>query len=210
MNKNVFALVVAALLVAALPALAGSIWAKTQAKSTAIFADDTARKTGDNITITIEENSKIENETTRKLDKSGSRSGKFDGAFKWGDIFSFLTERTFNLPSVDASGSSSNKFDGKSQLGMDKKLTDKITVTVQDVLPNGNLVVLGKRERGVGPDKQVIQASGIVRPSDIAFDNTIPSNKVANFKLIYDSQGEENSFLRPGWLSKWLNKWNPN
>jgi len=200
-------IVVAGLVVslAAAAAPAGSIWAKAQGKSAAIYADDTARKVGDSVTIVIEEQSKIENETTRKMDKSGSRSAKFSGKFQWGDIFDFLTERVFNLPTVDASGQSANKFDGKAELDVDKKVTDKITVTVQDVQPNGNLVVLGRRERGVSGDKQIIQVSGIVRPSDIAFDNTIPSGKVANFRMIYDNEGQEKQFTNPGWFSRLLN-----
>jgi flagellar basal body L-ring protein FlgH len=71
-------------------------------------------------------------------------------------------------------------------------------------------VVLGKRERMVLGDKQVIQASGVIRMSDIAFDNTIPSDKVANFQIAVKAKGQETYANNPGWFSSLLNRFNPN
>ena len=82
-------------------------------------------------------------------------------------------------------------------------------MTVEDVLPNGNLVVIGMRERVVDGDGQTVQTSGIVRPSDIAFDNTVSSKKVADFKMVYKSRGQDSLFTRPGWLARILNALNP-
>ena len=198
-----------ALLADAPSARAGSIWAKGQKRTRQLYADDTARNVGDSITIVIAEQSKIENETTRKLDKSSSKSGKGSGTVDLGNMVNWLKGRVWELPNVDISATASNKFDGKAEFDSDRKVTDKMTVTVEDVLPNGNLVVLGKRERTVSGDKQTIEASGIIRPSDIAFDNTIASDKVAEFKMVYKSNGQENHFTKPGWLARILNWMNP-
>lgn len=199
----------AAVLACAAAAQGGSIWAKGHARARKLYADDTAKRIGDTLTIVIEEQSKIENETTRKLDKSNSRSAKASGNFDLGDMVSWLKGRIWELPNADLSHQAASKFDGKAEYDSDRKVTDQITVTVEDVLTNGNLVVLGKREREVGGDRQTIQASGIVRPSDIAFDNTVASKKVADFKLVYQGRGQENSFTKPGWLARILNWLNP-
>lgn len=188
---------------------AGSIWAKARGRAEKIYTDDTARKVGDSLTIVIEEQTKIENEVTRKLDKSNSRSAKASGKFDLGNLVSWLEGRVFELPNADVSQTASNKFDGKAEYDSDRKVTDRVTVTVEDVLPNGNLVVLGKRERQMAGDKQIVQASGIVRPSDVAFDNSVSSKKVAEFKIVYKSAGQEDHFTSPNWLARILNWLNP-
>jgi len=187
----------------------GSIWAKSRGRARKLYTDDTARKVGDSLTIVIEEQAKIENEVTRTMDKSSSRSAKSSGKFDLGNLVSWLEGRIFELPNVDVGATAANKFDGKAEFESDRKVSDKITVTVEDVLPNGSLVVLGKRERLVDGDKQIVQASGIVRPSDITFDNTVDSKKVADFKIVYKSAGQENHFTKPGWLARIVNALNP-
>lgn len=204
-----WAALAAAMLAATATARAGSIWAKGQKRAQKLYADDTARNVGDSLTILIEESSKIENETTRKLDKSANRTAKSGGTVDLGNMINWLQGRIWELPNIDVSASSTNKFDGKAEVETEKKVTDKITVTVEDVLPNGNLVVIGKRERVVDGDGQTVQTSGIVRPSDIAFDNTVSSKKVADFKMVYKSRGQDSLFTRPGWLARILNALNP-
>ncbi len=198
-----------ALLAAPAAAPAGSIWAKGKRRTRQVYADDTAKGVGDSVTIVIEEESKIENETTRSLDKSNSRSAEASGSVDLGNMVSWLEGRIWKLPNVDVSHEAGNKFDGKATLDSDRKVTDRFTVTVEDVLPNGNLVVVGKREREVDGDNQVVQASGIIRPSDVAFDNTVSSKKVAEFKLVYKAVGRESKFTKPGWLAQILNALNP-
>jgi flagellar L-ring protein precursor FlgH len=70
-------------------------------------------------------------------------------------------------------------------------------------------VVLGSRTRDVAGDKQIIQISGIVRPEDITFDNTISSSRVANFHIVHKTIGRENRFTKPGWLGRLANLLNP-
>ena len=83
-----------------------------------------------------------------------------------------------------------------------RNITDEITVVVEDVLPNGNLVVFGLREREVVGDSQMIEASGIIRPSDIKFDNTVNSEQVANFKFVLTNKGPSKTYNSVGWLGK--------
>ncbi len=71
-----------------------------------------------------------------------------------------------------------------------------------DVLPNGNLVVAGTRDRRIAGDTQTIEVSGIVRPSDIAFDNTIRSEQVANFRILTKNGGVSAPYTQPGWLGR--------
>lgn len=210
----VLGLAAAALLAAAAAAPAGSIWAKANAGGAVprVYEDDTARQVGDVLTIIINERSTIDNETKRSLDKKSDRSIDAAGNVNLGDIPTWWGKRShdgFTLPTVKAASSASTKFEGNADLEADRTQTDRVTVVVHDVLPNGNLVVLGCRQRNVHGDVQVIYLSGIVRPSDITFTNTVLSEQVADFNMVTLMKGPENRFTKPGWLGRILNFLSP-
>ncbi len=200
----------AVLLTAAAAAQAGSIWEKASVKARAIHSDDTARRRGDSITVVVVERSTIANDTQRKLEKKDERTANMGGAFDPAKLFAKpVGKNVFSFPVLDYKSSGETKFDGKSNYGSDNSLTDQVTVTVQDVLPDGNLVIAGTRVRDIDGDRQAIQVSGIVRPSDITFDNTVSSSKVANFKVTYSGKGFANQFTKPGWLARLIDLFNP-
>lgn len=202
------------LLVAALaaPAGAGSIWARAgSGDSVSIYADDKASDVGDIVTIVIREHSKIEHDSSREMSKTDSRSAKITNGEKL-DILRGINAasgKLFNLPNLDVSTSAETDFGGETVFDSDRNVEDEITVVVEDVLPNGHLVVLGKREREVQGDKEIIQISGLVRPSDISFANKVDSRRVGNFHMVYRHTGRENRFTKPGWLARILNFVNP-
>lgn len=200
----------ATLLGAGVSVQAGSIWDKAATKVRAIHADDSARRRGDSITVVIVERSTIANDTSRKLEKKDERTAGMSGTFDPADLFGkTLGKNLFTLPVLDYTSDGETKFDGKSNYGSDNSLTDEVTVTVQDVLPNGNLVIAGDRVRDVEGDRQTIKVSGIVRPSDVTFDNTVTSTKVSNFKIAYSGKGSARQYTRPGWLGRLMDLFNP-
>ncbi|MFP4106692.1 MAG: flagellar basal body L-ring protein FlgH, partial [Phycisphaerae bacterium] len=200
---------IALVLAAASQAPAGSIWARGTARTRAITTDDTARNIGDNLTISIDEQSRVGGESTREMEKTSSRSNKMSGTLDMADLVGGVGKKVFNFPKMDFSSDNGNNFDGSSGFDNDRSMIDQITVTVEDVLPNGNMVVLGKRIREVDGEKQTITVSGIVRPSDVNFDNTVRSDRVAEFHLVYRNSGQGGTFTNPGWLARVLNFLNP-
>ncbi len=176
---------------------AGSIWAKRSATARDMFTDDVARNIGDVITIFISEDSKTDNKAKRDLSKATDRSGNLFGITE--NVGSNLLP---GFPSIDVDVSTANDLTSKADFKDEKTFTDKITVTVIDILPNRNLVVAGTRSRTIAGDVQTLDVSGIVRPSDIAFDNTVMSQKVANFRLVSKSGGIAASYTKPGWLGR--------
>ena len=80
-----------------------------------------------------------------------------------------------------------------------------MTVTVVGVLPNGNLVVEGRRCRVITHETRVLVVSGVVRPLDIGPYNTVQSSFIADFQVVYEGKGPESSFTNQGWLGKIVN-----
>jgi flagellar L-ring protein FlgH len=194
MNKKKVLIIFAfSLMFIATQAVCGSsIWAKRGKNKKTVYADDVARQIGDILTISISENSTVDNKAKRDMSKNTDRSSSFNGQL--GNLA--------DIGDLGMAASSDNSLSGKADYKDEKKYLDSITVVVTDILPNGNLVVSGQRKRDIAGDIQTIDISGVVRPSDIAFDNSIKSEQVAELKLLTKNSGISSSFTKPGWLGR--------
>jgi flagellar L-ring protein precursor FlgH len=199
------------LAVLASDASGGSIFRASRKRSASLYRDDKASTVGDIVTIVIDEEHKVDNSSDRALNKSDKRSLKIEN----GDQLDILrginaaTGKLMNLPKLDFSANGSSDYSGGTKFGSERKIEDEITVVVEDVLPNGNLVVVGKQVRSIEGETQTTQISGIIRPSDISYANKITSRRVANFYIETVHKGQESQFTQPGWLAKILNFINP-
>lgn len=182
---------------------AGSIYGNRSSSISSATADDTANEVGDILTILISEVSEIESKLKSKLESSSSRSAAWDG--KVGIDHSMLPISP-DLPTFKvADGTSSDrKRNGKVEYKNESEITDRVSVIVEDVHPNGNLVIIGKIQRKVAGDMQTIDVSGIVRPSDIKYDNTIKSEQIANFYMVIKNDGPSETYSKVGWLGQIL------
>ena len=203
-NRKVLTLaLVVFVLLSATCSQAGSIWAKRDKNMKELYADDVARQIGDILTIQIGETSKTDNKAKRDMKKDTSRSTTFGGGPNFssgGTLDRLLPEQL--LPSFNMSAESDNELKSKADYKDERKFEDQVSVVVMDILPNHNLIVMGTRSRNIEGDIQTIEVSGIVRPSDVAFDNTIKSEKVADFRIITKNSGVSAPYTKPGWLGK--------
>ncbi len=183
-----------------MPVQAGSIWAKRASNAKPLYADDKANQIGDVLTIVISESHKVDNKVKQDLSRSSERSFEVGGDdISIGHVLPSVSK-------VKADLDSKKSLSGKSDYKDERKIEDRVTVVVMDIHPNGNLVVMGTRTREVNGDMQTIQVSGIVRPRDIRFDNTVRSEQVANFQMVAVNEGVTKDFTKPGWLGKFLDK----
>ncbi len=163
-----------------------------------LFQDNRARRVGDILTVAIDESTNANEREQRALDKNNATKA----------IFNFPKKPTGGSSSADLqfSNSSSRNFNGSAQLTSDRRFIDRMTVTVVDVLPNGNLVIEGYRSRMVAGEQRVLRITGIVRPTDIGQQNTVESHFVASFHISYLGKGPESSFTNQGWFSRMINR----
>ena len=176
-------------------ASAGSIWAKRGKGAKPLYADDVARSIGDILTIKIVEDSKVDNKAKRDLQKETERSSDFNGQLNIDHILP-------SIPGFTMNADSTNQLKSKADYKDERSFVDQVSVVVVDILPNGHLVVIGTRDRDIAGDVQTIEVSGIVRPSDIAFDNSIKSGQVANFHIVTKNSGVAAPYTQTGWLAR--------
>lgn len=162
-----------------------------------LFDDRKAHFVGDVITVTLSERT-----VSRK--SSGVATGKKSGVnFNAGPLLG--VNPTLHGKDLSTELSQNRTFDGSADADQSNSLQGNITVTVAEILPNGNLVVRGEKWITLNRGDEFIRISGIVRPDDIAPDNTVVSTRLANAKISYSGTGELANTQSMGWLSRFFN-----
>ncbi len=177
---------------------AQSLWQRRDPRFSHLVTNSTARRVGDLLTVLISENTAVQNLDQRALQRSS------DGGFNFSAAATEAGSSTSS--SLNLSGDSARSFDGNSQYSVEQEFTDRITVQVLEVLPNGNLLVGGKRRRIVADEQRMLEVSGIVRPIDVRPDNSIRSQFIGNFQIKYSGCGPESHFTHQGWVARLLNR----
>jgi len=172
----------------AVGAHAASLWQDGQ---DSIFSDTKARKIGDLVTIIIVER-------TQASQSTEITTGK-DASTEFGPGLGILDF----IPLAKVGGSSGRTVGGKNQQG--GSLSARMTSRVVDVLPNGNLVIEGTQSLIVNNETQEITVRGVIRPQDIAPDNTILSTYIADATISYQGSGILGGKDEPGILTRILN-----
>lgn len=165
-----------------------------------LFEDRRARLVGDLLTIDLVEKTSARKSSSSTIDRSGSVGGS---------ITALPFIRQSRLDRLVLEGETSNTFEGKGETGSDNMLTGTITVTVVEVLPNGNLLVAGEKQVGVNQNVDVLRFSGVVAPQSIQADNRVPSNKVADARVEFRGRGDVDRAQTVGWLSRFFLSWLP-
>ena len=78
-------------------------------------------------------------------------------------------------------------------------LTGSVAVSVVEVMPNGNLVLRGEKQLALTEGSEIIQVAGIIRPDDVAPNNTVQSRRLANAQIAYRGKGDLANATRAAW-----------
>ncbi len=160
-----------------------------------LFEDRRARLVGDTVTIKITESTTASAANSNKLDKSNDQQAAVTG-------LSGLPGKS--LLGLNLAATSSTAFSGKGAAANNNAFSGSITVTVIDVMPNGNLLVSGEKQLAIGEEQEFVRISGVVNPSFVDFSNTIDSSKVADARIEYKSSGQISEGQFMGWMARFF------
>lgn len=160
-----------------------------------LFEDRRARYVGDTLTINITENTSASTKANTKTERSGSINASV------GPITGLPIK---SLQGLGVTASDTNNFEGKGNAGANNVFTGSITVTVIEELPNGNLVVSGEKQVGIGYGQEFIRLSGVVNPLFITSANAISSSQIADARIEYKESGVISEAQVMGWLARFF------
>jgi flagellar L-ring protein precursor FlgH len=188
-GRYAFALALA--LSAAVPATAESLYQEGSFRP--LTADNKAFRVGDSLTIQVFENSSASTSAN-----TGTRRGN--------DITGSVTH-TGNKVVGQLGIGVTGEFDGGGRTQRANKLLATLTVTVQQVLANGELRVAGEQLLTVNDELQKVNLEGRVRPQDISDGNVVLSTRLADARITYVGEGDvSDRARRSGWrrILDWL------
>lgn len=141
-----------------------------------LFEDVRARMVGDAIIITIAENT---NSTTT----AGNATSKSSAA-------NFTAPKLFGvgattLANLGVSTATANSLTEKGAVNNANTFNGTISVTITEVLANGNFKVSGEKKLAFDRATEYVRFSGIVTPATIVAGNIVSSTQVADAKFEY-------------------------
>ncbi|OZA42607.1 MAG: flagellar basal-body rod protein FlgG [Hydrogenophilales bacterium 17-61-76] len=160
-----------------------------------LFEDRSARLVGDTLTIVISEKT----QAGKKGSSSGSKTGALQSSI--GNIVG-LPLKMFQGLGVTAD--SSSEYDDDSAINSSNTFNGSVTVTVIEVLPNGNLVVAGEKQIALDKGTEYIRLSGVVQPDTIQAGNTVSSTKVADARIEYRTSANFDKAEVMGWMARFF------
>lgn len=160
-----------------------------------LYQDNRARQVGDIITVVLMENISGSSTTDART------SSRTDGGTSGGMESNFISFQ----PYFGSNSSVNYNADDKATANQRQLLQGSVSVVVEEVLANGNLIINGERYTEINGEMHKIRVKGVIRPIDVDNHNRIPSFRVANAEIDYQKKdGFKQSRRRPGFLRRAL------
>lgn len=161
----------------------------------AFFRDQRAREQGDilKIKINIQDKADLGNTTSRT--RGGSENGGLGnllGIKPVADVLGADAGKVFET-------NSGSKYAGGGSTARSETINMTMAAIVTQVLPNGNLMIKGRQEVRVNFEMRELIVTGIIRPEDIARDNSIQHSQIAEARVIYGGNGQLTDAQQARW-----------
>lgn len=175
------------------PLANNSLW---RPGSRTFLRDQRAAAVGDLVTVlvSIADQAELQNRTIRSRDNSeGMGIPQILGLqSSYARLFPAGID-----PSRLVEANSTSGVHGDGQIRRNETVTLRVATTVTQVLPNGNLVLMGRQQVRVNSELRDLTVGGVIRPQDIASDNTIRHDRLAEARIAYGGRGTISDIQRP-------------
>jgi flagellar L-ring protein FlgH len=173
------------------PNEASSLW---RSGSRAFFKDQRAAQVGDIITVLVNMNDAANLKNVTSAARASSETAGMPNFFGLEAIVPKAV-----TPSTLISASSGNSNTGTGQIQRTEAVTLRLAGIITQVLPNGNLVVAASQEFMVNSELRELKVTGVIRPQDIASDNTVLHDRMAEARIAYGGKGQLTDIQRARW-----------
>lgn len=172
---------------------ANSLWSSDKK---GFFKDQRASDVGDILTviINIDDKAELENETERR--RTSTEDADMNSLLGIEASLAEVFPEAINNADLINLGSTSLSR-GEGTVDREEEVDLKLAAVVTQLLPNGNMVIVGRQEVRVNFEKRVLEFAGVIRPEDITIQNTIPYEKVAEARISYGGKGQISDVQQP-------------
>lgn len=151
-----------------------------------LASDRSAARVGDVLTIVVYQAAEARNSAQNGARKQFSLSGAVRGG------------------ALRESGEAAlaGGYNGSGEVRREESFTTQVSVTVTDILANGDLKIAGEQDMFVNGEKTRVAVRGRVRPVDIGADNRVLSSRIADAEISYNGHGFVSRNARPGFVQR--------
>ncbi|MGO8914354.1 MAG: flagellar basal body L-ring protein FlgH [Stellaceae bacterium] len=167
-----------------------SLW---QTGSRAFFKDQRANQPGDILTLVIAFDNKAQFDNNTQGQRTTQEQDGISSLFGLTNLINHLGPATNNVANI--TGTTNNQ--ATAEIKREEQVTLNVAAMVTQVLPNGDLVVVGRQEMRVNFEVRDLQVTGIVRPQDISSVNTVSLDKLAEARVSYGGRGQITNIQQP-------------
>jgi len=174
-----------------------SLW-RSGAK--AFFRDHRAKEVGDILTVrlALDDSATLANTTER--DRTDSEDAELTSLLGYEDSLDAIFPSGINAPgSSIAEFGNTHSTEGDGSISRSEEVNLEFAAVITQILPNGNLVIMGRQEVRVNAELRELLVTGIVRSSDIDTDNAIEHTKIAEMRVGYGGRGSLSDLQQPRW-----------
>jgi flagellar L-ring protein precursor FlgH len=175
------------------PSETASLWRNG---SRAFFKDQRAATVGDIVTVLVNTTDTADVENASSEVRTGSETLGMPNMMGLEAALPKLLGKAIN-PSSLVSTTSTNSNVGTGVIKRIETVTLRLAGVITQVLPNGNLVVAARQEMRVNSELRVLEVSGVIRPQDIASDNTVSHDRMAEARISYGGRGQQTDIQTP-------------
>jgi flagellar L-ring protein FlgH len=177
------------------PSAANSLWRQG---SRSFFNDQRASRIGDILTVNIEISDKAELSNSSARQRNSTTNAGVTNFFGLENIPGRVLPGGFD-PAAMVGAEADSTQAGQGTINREEKINLTMAAVIVDILPNGNLVIAGRQEVRINAELRELTVSGIIRPEDIAADNTIRNDQIAEARVSYGGRGQISAVQRPNW-----------
>lgn len=172
-----------------------SLW---RAGARAFFKDHRAKEIGDILTVAMDftDSATLDNTTTRT--RADTEDTDVTNLLGLESEFTKVLPQALSNASVLSFGNAMDT-EGTGNITRSEALSLSMAAVVTQILPNGNLVIMGRQEMLVNKEIRELMVSGVVRPGDIESDNTIAHTSIAEMRVAYGGRGTLSELQKPRW-----------
>jgi flagellar L-ring protein precursor FlgH len=165
------------------------------------FSSHVAVNEGDILLIEIAESTQATSDSNREREKAMETGGE---AGAGADGSTFVNRIAQYIPIFGVTLTGASNYESEREADASGTLNTQMSVVVDSVRPNGLLELKGEQKIKVDDEIKELKFEGLARAQDVSPNNTIPSNRVANAEIYYESElglrnGEPDTIVGKTW-----------
>ena len=188
------------------------------------MAKPRASRVRDRVTFVIAENTSTAINAKTELDSENSTTWNLSNWFTLDrNDEGNLRLKPYSMTTNDGSVNTGQQGDQYAQVKMDTKsehdaegktsrsntFKTKLSGQVIEVLPNTHLVVEAKKTIQINGEVQTVTLVGVVDPNDLNEESEVEGERIIDLHVAFTGKGEVSDTIRPGWMSRLVNKFKP-